>query len=94
MGLEYGQAQNLSLDAGRSLAVLRRLMPAAPGSRPSWSIPQPPRPMLGALLAGGWLETLDGDKAVIEQLAGVPYEEAVRALGPYATALDGPLRKR
>lgn len=94
MGLEYGQAQNLSLDAGRSLAVLRRLMPAAPGSRPSWSIPQPPRPMLSALLAGGWLETLDGDKAVIEQLAGIPYEEAVRALGPYATVLDGPLRKR
>lgn len=94
MGLEYGHAENLSLDAGRSLAVLRRLMPPAPGRRPTWSVPPPSRPTLGALLAGGWLETLDGDKSVVEQLTGLPYQDAVRALGPYVTALDAPLRKR
>ncbi len=94
MGLEYGQAQNLSLDAGRSLAVLRRLMPPAPGRRPIWSQPSPSRPIVGALLAGGWLEKVDGDRVVIEQLTGLPYEDAVRELAPYVTPLDAPLRKR
>lgn len=94
MGLEYGQAQSLSLDAGRSLAVLRRLMPPAPGRRPTWSQHSPTRPMVGALLAGGWLEKVEGDKAVIEHLTGLPYEDAVRELAPYVTALDAPLRKR
>jgi hypothetical protein len=93
MGLDYPHAQNLSLDAGRSLAVLRRLMPPAPGRRPTWSVPPPPRAMLGALLAGGWLEKVEGDKAVLEQLCGLPYEDAVRELAPYVTTLDSPLRK-
>ncbi len=94
MGLDYTPAQSLSLDAGRSLAVLRRLMPPAPGRRPAWSVSPPPRAMLGALLAGGWLEKVEGDKAVLEQLCGLSYDDAVRELAPYVTTLDAPLRKR
>lgn len=92
MGLSRREAETLSLDAGRSLAVLRRLMPPAPGRRPAWSEAAPDRALLIALLVGGWSGNVDGDCAVIERLSGRSHDEVVRALAAYATTMDAPLR--
>lgn len=92
MGLSRREAETLSLDAGRSLAVLRRLLPPAPGRRPAWSEVAPDRALLIALLVGGWSGEVEGDRALIERLAGLPYDDVVRALVAYATTMDAPLR--
>lgn len=92
MGLPRREAETLSLDAGRSLAVLRRLLPPAPERRPAWSEVAPDRALLIALLVGGWSGEVEGDRAVIERLAGRPYDDVVRALAAYATTIDAPLR--
>ena len=93
MNIPRQEAHNLARDSGRSLTVLRRLMPPAPGQRPTWIQTNPPRSLVAALLAGGWRETVDGDRAAIEALAGVSYPEVARDLAPLLAAFDGPLRK-
>jgi hypothetical protein len=42
----------------------------------------PPRSLITALLAGGWSEGSDGDKAAMEALSGLSYAEVTRELAP------------
>ncbi|MGR9209417.1 helix-turn-helix domain-containing protein (plasmid) [Rhizobium leguminosarum] len=93
MGFEDHEASRLAADSGQSLTVIRRLIPAAPGRLPAWANPPVAMPLLAALLAGGWNEEVEGDRAILEELSGIPYHEFARELAPFATALDGPLRK-
>jgi hypothetical protein len=93
MEISRQDAHNLARDSGRSLTVLRRLMPPAPGRKPMWSQHRPPRSLIAALLAGGWSEGADGDKAAMEALSGLSYAEVTRELAPLLAAFDGPLRK-
>ena len=53
-GIAEPRAKALARDSARNLAVLRRLIPGAPGRLPSWAQEPPPRALLAALLAGGW----------------------------------------
>jgi hypothetical protein len=93
MGIPDDQARNLARDSARSLAVLRRLIPAAPGQIPNWAKGTPPRSLVAALLAGAWNEGLDGDKIMLERLADVKYEVISAELAPLVGTLDQPLRK-
>ena len=93
MGIASERAEALARDAARSLAVLRRLVPAAPGRLPAWAQTPPPKALLAALLAGGWTERKEGDRRVLERLSGMAYAELETALIPYISALDSPLRK-
>jgi transcriptional regulator with XRE-family HTH domain len=92
LGLPWEKAQTLAAQAGRSLAVLRRLMPAAPGRRPSWADAPPPA-LLAAMLAGAWRGDFAADRRIVADLAGVPYEAVTATLAPLAATLDGPLRR-
>ncbi len=83
----------LARDSARNLAVLRRLIPSAPGRLPNWAQEPPPRALLAALLAGGWDDGSEADKARLAELAGEPYDQAVGALTPYVGEFDSPLRK-
>lgn len=93
MGLADDQARNLARDSARSLAVLRRLIPSAPGKIPHWATGLPPRSLVAALLAGAWDEDVDGDKIMLERLAGEKYEIISAQLAPLVGILDQPLRK-
>jgi len=93
MGFDRAQANSLARDSGQSLTVLRRLLPPAPGQRPSWARSAPSRSFIAALLAGGWSESYEGDRAVLEQLAGHPYAQLVSELRPLLVGLDSPIRK-
>jgi hypothetical protein len=77
----------------RSLAVLRRLTPSAPGRIPEWAKGCPPRGLIAALLAGAWDEEIEGDKAALERLAGEKYEALAGELAHLVSVLDKPLRK-
>jgi len=93
MGIESDQSRNLARDSGRSLAVLRRLIPSAPGRIPEWAKGVSPRALMGALLAGAWDEEVEGDRTALEKLTGLKYEVIVAELTPLVGFLEKPLRK-
>jgi len=93
MGLESHLARSLAADSGRSITVIRRLIPAAPGRLPRWAQTAPGPALLGAILAGGWDDNNERDHTAMEKLTGQSYDDIRRTLMPLATTLDGPLRK-
>lgn len=92
-GIAENRAQKLARDSARNLAVLRRLIPNAPGRIPDWAKESPPRALLAALLAGGWDESFEADRACIAEMADEPYDTVVAALAAHVGKLDSPLRK-
>ncbi|WP_250454484.1 helix-turn-helix transcriptional regulator [Caballeronia sp. ATUFL_M2_KS44] len=93
MGFERGEADRLSGDSARSLAVIRRLIPSAPGRLPRWAQSVPNRALVAAILAGGWDESVPADCALLGSLSGLTYNDVARDLAPLTNVLDGPLRK-
>lgn len=92
-GIAENRAQKLARDSARNLAVLRRLMPNAPGRIPDWAKAPPPRALLAALLAGGWDENFEADRACIAEMVDQPYDTVVAALSAHVGKLDSPLRR-
>lgn len=90
MGVTDADAHRLSKASGRSLAVLRRLMPAAPLYLPRWAIETPPD-LIVAMLAGGWDEKSVADRMVIAGLAGRTYEEVEEVLAQFTSGPEAPL---
>ena len=92
-GIAEPVAERHARDCARNLAVLRRLITAAPGRAPAWAQATPTRALLAALLAGGWDERREGDRARLAELANQPYEQLTADLAPLVGDLDQPLRK-
>ncbi|MER9069611.1 XRE family transcriptional regulator [Mesorhizobium sp. M0902] len=92
-GIAEPRAVALARDSARNLAVLRRLIPTAPGRRPKWAEEAPPRALLSALLAGGWDEDTEADRARLSEIADQSYDAVVAALAPYVGEFDSPLQK-
>ncbi|AUA57472.1 Plasmid maintenance system antidote protein [Achromobacter spanius] len=91
-GLVEPRAEALARDCARNLAILRRLIPGARGRLPKWAH-EPPRALMAALLAGGWDESVQADKARLSELADAPYDHVIAALTPYIGHFDSPLQK-
>ena len=89
-GLSDGDAHRYAKASGRSLPVLRRLMPAALEKRPSWALNPPPE-LIAAMCAGGWSQANTPDRKLISTLAGRSYDQVEEALADLASAPDGPL---
>jgi transcriptional regulator with XRE-family HTH domain len=89
-GLSEEDAHTYAHASGRSITVLRRLMPSAPSYRLKWAEQAPPE-LLAAMLAGAWMDTSQQDRKIISDLAGRPYEQVEEILAPLAASLDGPL---
>ncbi len=92
-GVAKPRAEALARDSARNLAVLRRLMPSAPGCLPRWAQETPPHSLLAALLAGGWDENVKSDRVRLAEIADQPYETVVAALARYVGQFDSPLQK-
>lgn len=91
-GIAKPRAEALARDSARNLAVLRRLIPSAPGRLPRWAQETPPHALLAALLAGGWDENVDADRARLAEIADQSYETVIAALAPYVGDFDSPLQ--
>lgn len=91
-GTAEPRARALARDSAGNLAILRRLIPSAPGRQPAWA-QNPPRALLAALLAGGWDENAEADRQKVSDLADLPYDQVAAALAPYVGEFDSPLRK-
>ena len=92
-GIPEPRAEALARDSARNLAILRRLIPSSPGRLPAWAQEPPPRSLIAALLAGGWDEEFEADKAKVSELSGKPYDQVTATLVPYVGKFDSPLRK-
>jgi hypothetical protein len=92
-GIADPRAKALARDSARNLAVLRRLIPGAPGGLPKWAEEPPPHALLAALLAGGWDEHAEADRTRLSELADQPYDAVIAALARYVGQFDSPLQK-
>jgi len=87
-------ARRLAHECARSLTVLKRLAPAAPGSSiPWWASKENSRLVLPALLAGAWVDSEAADRSAVERIAGISYDQFVEGLTPLLAASDSPVRK-
>ncbi len=89
-GLAEQAAHQLARGAGRSVTVLRRIMPAALAYKPAWAVNSPPE-LVSAMLAGAWDEKSALDRRIVSALAGCAYEQVETALAPLAAMVGGPL---
>lgn len=94
MGLDDDDARDLATLARRSLPALRRRLASSPVSTtPLWAAPGPARDLIPVLMAGRWREDHDGDRTVLEQLAGKPYREFAADIAAWFEAGEPPVRR-
>ena len=94
MALPETEAARYARDSGRSLAALRRLIPAAPGRRePAWAERPVARELIPALLVGAWDEQNTADQAALAALGDCTFEDFIGKIAPKLSAIDSPLRK-
>jgi transcriptional regulator with XRE-family HTH domain len=94
MGLDKEDAEWLARESARSLSILRRMIPSAPGwEPPEWAKPERARELVAVLLAGAWNEAHELDRKAIEQLSGEKYDSIQARLSRWATVPDSPFRK-
>ncbi len=91
LGLNEEEARLLSKNSSRNINVLRRIL-KFDGTRPEWAKLQNAKEILPALLAGSWDESKNGDRLILEILAGEPYEKYVEKLTPWLTTQDPPIQ--
>lgn len=86
------RADSLGRLARRSLTGLRRhLAVKAVLHRPSWADGSPSRNLRSILLAGSWADNAEGDRSILEALAGVSYESFRDAITGTADSPADPL---
>ena len=91
VGFEPHEAHELSGVARTSLIALRRRLAKKPALHtPDWAKEHIDAPLRACLLLGGWDETREGDREVVAQSAGIPYDEATEMLRKLDKA-DAPL---
>ncbi|WP_232496199.1 hypothetical protein [Novosphingobium kaempferiae] len=84
------KAHAYAAQAAGSLTVLRRIMHGEPGRSPAWA--KPTRAMVAALMVGAWCDDRPADRAIVSEMAGLPYEDLAAEFAALAS-FDGPLRR-
>ncbi|MEW6106765.1 MAG: hypothetical protein AB1563_10455 [Bacillota bacterium] len=93
-GIPEERARDLAELARRSLTSFRRKLALSPEvQQPEWARPANARSLLPVMLAGGWNDTIDGDRQGIATLAQVPYDEISATLVRWANEADPPVRR-
>ena len=84
------EAYQRARDCGRSLTILRRLIPNGPCPEPGWVAHRDA--LLPAVLAGGWSTESGLDKDVLQKLASKPaYADFERGIRPTLELTDPPI---
>lgn len=90
MGFPSEKGYELARKCGRSLAVLARQIPSGTAERPEWI--RHAHSLLPALLAGAWMPTNLGDKAILQLIGGTNNYETIEApIRPLAKLRDPPI---
>ena len=88
--LSEEEAHRLAHASGRSITVLRRLMPASPSYQPAWA-KEPPAELIAAMFAGAWVDNNPKDRKLLSELAGCSYDQIEAVLASLAATLGGPI---
>lgn len=92
IGIDRADAQRLSRLTSRSWTVFRRLRAKNDSiAKPLWSEHAASRVLSTVCLIGSWAGERAGDRAVVERIAGRPYDDVERELRVLATMDDAPV---
>lgn len=91
-GLSEMDARKIARDFGRSVPVLRRHLFRSSAKTPAWADEKSATTLIPLLFAGAWNERMNGDHDVIESLAGTTHDEYTKALKPFLSMEDSPIR--
>jgi hypothetical protein len=89
MGISDEDARRLSIEAGRDITVLRRLL-KFPQNRIHW-LKENIREIIPALLIGRWYHNKPGDRQIVELLSGEPYEDYENKLKRWRNFPESPI---
>jgi transcriptional regulator with XRE-family HTH domain len=91
-GFSREQAEKSARESGGSLTVLKRLLARFPGTtEPEWSRSPQATNLVPFILAGSWDENSEGDRSILEALAGQPYDRIRDVAEQTLTLPDSPL---
>ena len=94
MGLSEAKARVLVRSTARRLSIMRRrLVDEAGGPTPEWATSSTPHSIAALVLIGQWNGDHEGDKSIISQVIGQPYEAVEGALTDLMSVADYPLTK-
>ena len=90
MGYSDNSIKTMAQETKRSISVLRRLYFQADLTLSEWASPDNAHNMMPFLFCGSWSEQSEGDREVLELLAGQGYEELEKILIQWANIPDTP----
>ena len=94
MGLSETKARSLVQSTSRRLSIMRRqLVDEAGGPTPDWASESTPHALLALVLIGQWNGDHEGDKAIVAEMVGQPYDEVERELTGLMSVPDSPVTK-
>ena len=94
MGLSDAKARALVRSTARRLPVMRRrLVDDAGGPTLDWASLSTPHSLVSLILIGQWNGDHEGDKAIVAEVVGQPYEEVERDLADLMLVPDSPMTK-
>ena len=94
MGLSETKARALVRSTARRLPIMRRrLVDEAGGPIPEWATSSTPYSLVALVLVGQWDDDQEGDKAIVAEVVGQPYEAVQRDLTSLMSVPDSPLTK-
>jgi hypothetical protein len=92
IGVEENDARRMSLQCGRSWSIFRRQHATNPAiRRPAWLDHQASSALSAVCLLGAWSNRKDADKAIVERVSGVPYDELEKQLLELERLDDSPI---
>jgi transcriptional regulator with XRE-family HTH domain len=90
-GFDSGALEKAA-DCGGSLSVLKRRLARIPATiEPHWSHGDHAAELAFLLLIGRWNESYAGDRSIVEELAGRPYSEVLKAVHQWSQEIDPPI---
>ena len=93
-GFNEERAGRLARESRGSLSVLKRLVSTLPSTtHPQWSRPEEAKGLIPILLAGGWNDSSEADKAALTRLAGLPYSNVMEVASKWLASADSPILK-
>lgn len=92
-GLDRNQAYQLCQEAGGYFERVRHVLFTVAPATPDWVTPAIGVAVAPAILIGEWDESNQADKNTVSKIAGVQYDEFVRALTPFQSG-PSPLMSR
>jgi hypothetical protein len=93
MGFDEDRATTLTRDTARKVVILRRLISSAAGKlEPERAADERGKLLIPALLAGAWDTSYEGDRKVMERLAGETWERFESRCPGWINVPDAPLR--